>query len=88
MASTKHWGKYKPAQVEVIKEIKEQAQIAIFFQTNHCHSSILHILNLCTTMKSAAILLIPLVTMVAGHGYLWQPESRTKLGFKVRYIQS
>ncbi|CAG7921055.1 unnamed protein product [Penicillium olsonii] len=33
-------------------------------------------------MWSAAISLIPLATVVAGHGYLIQPDSRTKLGFE------
>lgn len=36
-------------------------------------------------MKSGALVLTSLVTLVTGHGYLWQPDSRTKLGFKVRY---
>lgn len=34
-------------------------------------------------MRFVVISLLPLATVVAGHGYLWQPDSRTKLGFKV-----
>lgn len=36
-------------------------------------------------MKSAAVVLVSsLSTIVAGHGYLVTPDSRTKLGFEVR----
>lgn len=38
-------------------------------------------------MKSAAVVLLgSLSTIVAGHGYLVTPDSRTKLGFEVRLL--
>lgn len=38
-------------------------------------------------MKSAAVVLVgSLSTIVAGHGYLVTPDSRTKLGFEVRLL--
>lgn len=38
-------------------------------------------------MKSAAVVLMgSLSTIVAGHGYLVTPDSRTKLGFEVRLL--
>lgn len=38
-------------------------------------------------MKSVAVVLVSsLSTIVAGHGYLVTPDSRTKLGFEVRHL--
>jgi hypothetical protein len=38
-------------------------------------------------MKSAAVVLVgSLSAIVAGHGYLVTPDSRTKLGFQVRLL--
>ena len=81
--------KYKPASYVNIKGHFPNTWFGLYpIPIIHFHSlSFKQTTSSLIIMKSAAVVLVSsLSTIVAGHGYLVTPDSRTKLGFEVRHL--